>query len=113
MNKKRNLYEGMYIISAVLSDDARGKSLDRITNGIIQFGGEVHKVLEMGRGHFTYELNGRREGYYYNIYFEVEPSTIDELRREYTLNEDLIRSMTLRTEKVQENLEFKHLAQQS
>jgi small subunit ribosomal protein S6 len=112
MKKERNLYEGMYIISAVLSEDARGKALDRIKNGITQYGGEIHQVLEMGRRRLAYEINGRREGYYYVLYYEVAPSAITELRSEYALNEDLIRHMTLTTEKVREDLEFKPLVQQ-
>ena len=67
-NKSR-LYEGMYILSATLSEDARQKALDKITTGIRDRGGEVHKVFDQGRRKLTYEINGRREGHYYVLYF--------------------------------------------
>ncbi len=107
----QNLYEGMYIVSATLSDDARSKALDRILNEITERGGEILKVHDQGRKRMAYEISGHREGYYFIVYFKVKPSAIAEIWREYHLNEDLIRFVTLRTEKVMEKIEFKALAE--
>lgn len=107
--ESQNLYEGMYILSATLSEEARHKALDKIKNGITEKGGEIHKIHEQGRRRMAYEVANRREGYYYLIYFSIRPSAINELWREYHLNEDLIRFITLRTESVKEKLEFKPL----
>lgn len=109
---KQNLYEGMYIISSKLSDDARQKALDRIQAGIKNRGGEIKKVHDQGRKRLAFEINGNREGYYFLIYFTALPNTIEELWQEYHLNEDLIRFMTLRTDKVMEKIEFKPLVEQ-
>lgn len=46
---RTHLYEGMYILSATLSEDARKKALDKITSAISDEGGEVHKIYEQGR----------------------------------------------------------------
>ncbi len=113
MSKQKNqLYEGMYILSTTLSEDARQKALDKITGGITERGGEIHKTHDQGRRKLTYEINGRREGHYYLLYFSVPTSTLKDLWREYHLNEDLIRFFTLRTEKVLETLEFKPITQE-
>jgi small subunit ribosomal protein S6 len=113
MSKQKNqLYEGMYILSTTLSEDARQKALDKITGGITERGGEIHKMHDQGRRKLTYEINGRREGHYYLLYFSVPTSTLKDLWREYHLNEDLIRFFTLRTEKVLETLEFKPITQE-
>ena len=111
MNKKERkaLYEGMYILSATLSDDSRKKAFDKITDGITQKGGEIHKIHEQGRKKLSYEIDGKREGYYYILYFTIPTQTILELWKEYHLHEDLIRFLTLRAEKVLETLEFKPL----
>lgn len=111
MNKKerKGLYEGMYILSATLSDESRNKALGKITEGITQKGGEIHKTHEQGRRKLAYEIDGKREGYYYVLYFTVPTQVIGELWKEYHLHEDLIRFMTIRTEKVLETLEFKPL----
>lgn len=108
---QQNLYEGMYVISATLSDDARNKALDKIQGGITAHGGEIVKLHDQGRRRLAYQINGHREGYYYLLYFKVAPEAITEMWHEYHLNEDLVRFMTLRTEKVMEKIEFKPLEQ--
>jgi small subunit ribosomal protein S6 len=110
--QKQQLYEGMYILSATLSEDARQKALEKITGGILERTGEVHKVFEQGRRKLAYEINGRREGYYYIIYFTISSPSIAEMWKDYHLNEDLIRFLTLRTETVPEKIEFKALIQE-
>lgn len=110
--QKKNLYEGMYIISATLSDDARNKALDKIQKGITEHGGEIVKIHEQGRRRLAYDIGGHREGYYYLIYFEVNPAAINELWQEYHLNEDLVRFVTLRTDHVMDKIEFKTIEEQ-
>ncbi|MDN3506893.1 MAG: 30S ribosomal protein S6 [Simkaniaceae bacterium] len=107
---RKHLYEGMYILSATLSEDARKKAIEKITSSIQHHAGEVHKTFEQGRKKLAYEIDGRREGYYYVIYFTAESASMPELWREYQLNEDMIRFMTLRAEEVPESIEFKELA---
>lgn len=109
---RQNLYEGMYVISATLSDDARNKALDKILSGITSKGGEIKKTHDYGRRRLAYEINGHREGHYYIIYFDAPATAIDELWHEYHLNEDLIRFMTLRTDKVMDKIEFPSLVEQ-
>ncbi len=110
MTKKRlGLYEGMYILSSVLSDDSRKKAWDKIVDAITEKGGKVKKVHEMGRRKLAYEVDGKKEGYYYVLFFEAPTSIIAELWKEYHLHEDLIRFLTMRVENVQESLTFKPL----
>lgn len=107
--KRKELYEGMYILSATLSDESRKKALEKITDGITQKGGEIHKTHDQGRKKLAYEMDGKREGYYYVLYFTLPTREVNELWKEYHLNEDLLRFMTMRTEKVLETLEFKSI----
>lgn len=108
---KTQLYEGMYIISSTLSEDARAKALERITNSVTSHGGVIEKIHEQGRKKLAYEIEGKKEGYYFLIYFTLPTTEIEELWREYQLNEDLIRFMTLRAEEVLEEVKFKSLVQ--
>lgn len=110
--KAPNLYEGMYVISATLSDDARNKALDKIQGGITQRGGEIVKIHDQGRRRLAYEIDGHREGHYYIVYFNLIPAGVAELWQDYHLNEDLIRFITLRAEEVMEKIEFKALEEQ-
>ncbi len=108
MKKLRpTLYEGMYILNATLSDDSRKKALDKILDGITEKGGEVHKIHDQGRNKLAYVINKKREGYYYLIYFTCPSCAMETIWKEYHLHEDLIRFFTMKTEEVQEALEFK------
>lgn len=109
--KQPQLYEGMYIISAKLSDEARRKAFEKITVGITSRGGEILKLHEQGRKKLAYEINSHREGYYYLLYFSALPGVIEELWDEYHISEDLIRFLTMRTEAVLEKLEFKTITE--
>ena len=113
MKDTKHLYEGMYILSAQLSDDARAKAFEKIQSEIKELGGEIKNVIEMGRRRLAYEISNHREGYYFLMYFEVNASAINTLWSNYHLNEDLLRFMTLTTEEVKETLEFKELAEQA
>ncbi len=104
--KQHQLYEGMYILSATLSEDARQKALEKIVHGIEEKGGKIEKVLEMGRRKLAYEIAKKREGYYLVIYFSSDPQMIKELWKEYHLHEDLLRFTTMLAEKVREDLNF-------
>jgi len=112
MSKKSlRLYEGMYILSASLSEEALKKALERITKTIEENSGQIHKIHEMGRKKLAYEINGHKQGQYFLLYFSVDPSLLEEMWKEYHLNEDLIRYMTMRVEKVIEKLEFKPMVE--
>jgi len=104
---KKRLYEGMYILNTTLSEESRKKALDKITSGIEEKDGEIHKIHDQGRQKLAYMINGKREGYYYLIYFSSPASVIKELWQEYHLHEDLIRFMTMQAETVLDKLEFK------
>ena len=108
-HRRENLYEGMYLISSTLSEDARKKALDKIVDGITEKGGKIEKIHEMGRRRLAYRINRRKDGYYYLIYFSVLTSAIAELWKEYHLHEDLMRFIILKAETVLEELEFKPL----
>lgn len=108
---RQHLYEGMYILSSTLSEEARKKALDKIIAGISSHAGEVHKTFEQGRKKLAYSVNGRKEGFYYVLYFTASSTSMSEMWSEYHLNEDLIRFMTLRAETVPESIEFKPLIQ--
>ena len=108
---RKHLYEGMYILNPSLSDDAIKKALARITDSIEEKGGEIRKIHDQGRKKLAYQINGNRQGYYFLIYFDSPAPAIAEMWREYHLNEDLLRFMTLRTEEVMEEIQFKSISQ--
>ena len=142
-NKRMRLYEGMYVLNAALSEDARKKALAKITDSIVEKGGEIRgfsvkdptgakisreqlssaeaqdkirgalKKHDLGKKRLAYEIQNKKEGYYYLLYFTIESVYISELWRDYHLHEDLLRFITLRADEVKESLDFKPLAKQA
>ena len=90
-----NFYEGMYILNATLSEEARKKALKRIIDGIEERQGEIKKIHEKGRQKLAYPINNKKEGVYYIIHFFLKPCYIENLCRDYQLNEDLMRFINL------------------
>ena len=108
---RMHLYEGMFILNANLSDDAVKKALDRITSSLEEKGGEIHKIHDQGRKKLQYPINGHRQGYYFVVYYSAPSTVLAEMNREYHLNEDLLRFMSLRAEEVAEEIKFDTLAE--
>jgi len=107
--ESKKLYEGIYIFNASLSEDALKTSLKRVVKAIEENEGEVQKIHDMGRKKLAYEIKGHKQGYYFLLYFVVAPSVIVEMWKKYHLNEDLIRFMTMCTDVVLEEIQFKSL----
>lgn len=107
--ERQHLYEGMYILSATLSDDARQKALDKIVLGITKRGGELLKTFDQGRKKLAYEIGKKRDGHYFLLYFTAPSQAMEEMWRDYHLHEDLVRFLTLRVESVPEKIEFQPL----
>ena len=109
--QEHRLYEGMYILNASLSEEALKKALERITSTIEGNGGMIHKIHDIGRKKLAYEIENHKQGQFFLLYFSLTPNLIKEMCKEYHLNEDLVRFMTMRTRQVLEKIEFKPLFQ--
>jgi small subunit ribosomal protein S6 len=103
------LYEGMYILSTGLSEEARQRAFQKIEDDIAGHGGEIAHKIEMGRRRLAYDIRKHRDGHFYLLYFKVKPSALTTMHEAYHLMEDLLRFMTLSAEKVMEKIEFKQL----
>lgn len=110
--KQQNLYEGMFIISASLTDDARQRALDKIITSINTQGGEIVKMHDQGRRRLAYLIGGKRDGHYYILYFKVNPASMTKLWQDFHHNEDLMRFMTIGVEEVMDEIKFKTLVEQ-
>ena len=109
MKDRIQLYEGMYIISSSLSEDARVKALARITSSIEEHGGKIEKTHDWGRRKLAYSIDRKKEGHFYILYYTLPSSQMKELWEEYKRNEDLLRFMTTQADEVKEKIEFKSL----
>lgn len=90
-----NKYESVIIIRPNLEEGEIEGIITKITD-LINQDGEVTKVDKMGVKRLAYEISKCKEGYYIVIYFEADPSIISELERNYRINENIIKFITIR-----------------
>ena len=93
-----NSYELMLILRPDAVDETRAAILDRIKQIVSTDQGVMGKIDEWGKRRFAYEIVHMTEGYYYVLYFNVEPKTLDEIMRVLGITDAVVRSMPVRLE---------------
>jgi len=93
-------YEILCIIKPNLDMEEADKVVVALETTMKDFGGKVENVDKMGRKKLAYEINNFKDGFYLNIKVSLPEEKIVELKRNLTLNENVIRFMLLETSKV-------------
>lgn len=96
MASKVNLYELMYIVNAVLSDEQIKSVVGRVTAYIEKSGAEIVHVDEWGSRRLAYPIEKKRNGYYVNMYFKSSGAFIPRLERAMEIEDDILRYLTLK-----------------
>jgi small subunit ribosomal protein S6 len=89
-------YEIMVILDADLEERTVGPSLEQYLSLVRQGGGTVEKVDVWGRRRLAYEIKKKSEGIYAVIDLSCEPSVVQELDRQLSLNESVLRTKVIR-----------------
>ena len=92
-------YEIMVILDPTLDERTVAPSLEAFLNVIRNDGGKVDKIDIWGRRRLAYEIAKHAEGIYAVIDVTAEPQTVSELDRQLSLNESVLRTKVLRTDK--------------
>ena len=92
-------YEIMVILDPTLDERTVAPSLDTFLNVIRSDGGTVDKVDIWGRRRLAYEIAKHAEGIYAIVDVKAKPTTVSELDRQLNLNESVLRTKVMRTDK--------------
>jgi small subunit ribosomal protein S6 len=92
-------YEIMVILDPTLDERTVAPSLDTFLNVIRSDGGTVDKVDIWGRRRLAYEIAKYAEGIYAVVDVKAEHKTVSELDRQLNLNESVLRTKVMRTDK--------------
>jgi small subunit ribosomal protein S6 len=92
-------YEIMVILDPTLDERTVAPSLETFLNVIRKDGGTVEKIDIWGRRRLAYEILKHPEGIYAVIDVKAEPATVSELDRQLGLNESVLRTKVMRTDK--------------
>lgn len=92
---KRQNYESAVLINAALDDEQIDQILSKIKDYITNNGGEVIDIDNWGRKRLAYAVKKSRIGYYAIFRFIAQSSFIVKLERLYSLDENILRFLTI------------------
>ena len=88
-------YEAVFILDIRKTDD-EGAAFCRGFEELIQsLGGAVEKTVPMGRKQFTYEIDKRRAGLYFDFVFELAAAKVKDIKEKYKLDQRILRNMII------------------
>lgn len=94
------LYECVFIAR----NDVTQQQVEDIANGIASLieseEGSVKKREYWGLRNLAYRVKKNRKGHYMLLGVDAKPETIKEIERQFNLNEDVLRFLTLRVEEI-------------
>ena len=91
-----NNYEGMFLLDHGKVKNEVQKGIDEVTGILEKLGGQIEKIGKWDERKLAYEINRQKRGVYVLVHFRFDGSKIDELRREYQLNELVVRQIFIR-----------------
>ena|SRR3974377_2077053 len=85
-------YEGLFILETAGKEEGIKDTIDKISSEIASAGGKVETVQKMDKRNFVRIADKKHNaGYYVNVIFESEPSTLDQLKHRFAMNEEVFR----------------------
>ena len=97
------LYESVIIGRQDLTNSQFEILIDEFTSVIKSHDGEIKKTEYWGIRNLAYKINKNRKAHYYMLNISSSPETISEYERLLGLHEDIIRFLTIKIDKVDEN----------
>jgi len=91
-------YELMVILDPEIDERTVAPSLDKFLNVIRNDGGTIDNVDIWGRRRLAYEINKKAEGIYAVVNFTATSAATNELDRQLSLSEAVMRTKVLRAE---------------
>lgn len=97
MNKRT--YESVVIVNAALEDEQIDATIARIQEIITTHGGEIVDADKWGRKRLAYPIKKAKSGYYAVFRFTASTDLIAVLERNYRLDENIVRYLTISLDK--------------
>ncbi len=96
---RKRTYESVIIINAALEDDQVEATISRMQETITTHGGELIEVDKWGRKRLAYPIKKAKSGYYVVLRFSATTDLVATLERNYRLDENIIRYLTIQLDK--------------
>ena len=92
-----NQYETTFIVDAQLKEEGWESEVAKYS-AIISQNGSIKQLDRWGVRRLAYEINKQSHGYYVHIIYESAPSVPRELERQFQLDEQCIRHLTVKAD---------------
>ena len=85
-------YEGLFILNTAGKEEGIKDAIDKISSEITAAGGKVETVQKMDKKAFARIADKKNtSGFYVNIIFETNPTTLSQLRNRFAMNDEVFR----------------------
>ena len=88
-------YEAVFILDIRKADDEGNAFAKEFGELIESLGGKLESVTPMGRRQFTYEIDKRRAGLYFDFVFELAAAKVRDIKDKYKLDQRVLRNMII------------------
>ncbi len=105
-----NCYESLFVVKPTLTEEETKEQIAKIEGIISGNGGEIVSKSDMGTRNLAYEVEGNKRGYYTVLYFKAPSSLVAELERNYRINENVIKFLTVKFTTKKELQEFEKMS---
>ncbi|MFZ2324487.1 MAG: 30S ribosomal protein S6 [Ignavibacteriaceae bacterium] len=95
----RSVYESAILINAALDDQQIESIITRVKDLITNNGGEIRELENWGRKRLAYPVEKSKIGYYAIFRFDALGDIVAKLERAYSLDEQILRFVTLKLSK--------------
>ena len=88
-------YEAVFILDIRKTDDEGAAFCKEFGELIEALGGKMESAVPMGRKQFTYEIDKRRAGLYFDFVFELAAAKVKDIKEKYKLDQRILRNMII------------------
>jgi len=96
------LYETILICRQDISSTQVESLTETFSNILKEQGGSVVKTEQWGLKTLTYRIKKNRKGHYVYLGLDTSAAAVAEMERNMSINEDVLRYMTVKVEKIEE-----------
>lgn len=93
-----NMYESIFIMKPSISDEDVQKTIVKM-EGIVKQGAEIIAVENWGKKKLAYEVAKEKRGVYVLLRFQGKGDNISELERNYRIDDNVIKFLTVKLDK--------------
>ena len=93
-------YEGVFIITPDLSNDASKGVVAQIQDLVSKNGGRVDGLQEWGRRRLAYKIRKKQEGHYVVFNFQMDTANTKKFEQLLRLNDNLLRFLLVSKEQL-------------